>query len=182
MSRLFGTLKHSFLVSKSLNCFTLCLSVMQNVVLLDRKPVQLWQISYEETCCMLTFRWSLVLCSVLFTSPVRHLFKMAQKLEKEIESKPQQALFHLLLDLLQNKSLWYTVAWQILFVNSLNAMSDNWGWEDLNFKNVMLGHFDLLFTGNYTFSLLWHGNIRSRIILSFHRGKKRFSLMYEHTH
>lgn len=50
---------------------------------------------------------------------------MAQKLEEEIESKPQQALFYLLLDLLPNKSLWYTVAWQILFVNSLNAMYDN---------------------------------------------------------
>lgn len=50
---------------------------------------------------------------------------MAQKLEKEIESKPQQALFHLLLDLLWNKSLWYTAAWQILFENSLNAMYDN---------------------------------------------------------
>lgn len=66
---------------------------------------------------------------------------MAQKLGKEIESKAQQALFHLLLDLLQNKSLWYTVAWQILFVNSFNATYDNEGWEDLNFKNVMLGHF-----------------------------------------
>lgn len=50
---------------------------------------------------------------------------MAQKLEKEIESKPQQALFQLLFGLLQNKSLLYAVAWQILFVNSLNAMFDN---------------------------------------------------------
>lgn len=107
---------------------------------------------------------------------------MAQKLGKEIESKAQQALFHLLLDLLQNKSLWYTVAWQILFVNSFNATYDNEGWEDLNFKNVMLGHFDLLFTGNYTFPLLRVSNIRSRIILSFYRGEKKIFLMYEHVH
>lgn len=38
-SWLFGTLKSSFLVSQSLNCFTLCPSVMQNFVLLDRNPV-----------------------------------------------------------------------------------------------------------------------------------------------
>lgn len=44
MSRLFGTLKSSFLISESLNCFTLCLSVMQNIALLGGKPAQLWQI------------------------------------------------------------------------------------------------------------------------------------------
>lgn len=57
---------------------------------------------------------------------------MAQKLEKEIKSNLKR-LFRSLLHLVQNKSLWYTVAWQILFVNIHNAMYDNYGWEDLNF-------------------------------------------------